>query len=184
MTLIFWAIGMFVLGASYGSVFCDLDSFFEGNELLEQMLVTEGNYSFTEQFLPMLMVIMSILAAIPTLMSLLKVYGEEKKGRIELIIGGAVSRIKLLGSYLFNSILTGFMMISFSAIGLWTAAYSVMDNPLSFGTIYSSAIIYYPAVLVMIGFTMLLIGYIPKASSYIWIYIFRSEERRVGKECR
>lgn len=172
VTLIFWAIGMFVLGASYGSVFGDLDSFFEGNELLEQMLVTEGNYSFTEQFLPMLMVIMSILAAIPTLMSLLKVYGEEKKGRIELIIGGAVSRIKLLGSYLFNSILTGFMMISFSAIGLWTAAYSVMDNPLSFGTIYSSAIIYYPAVLVMIGFTMLLIGYIPKASSYIWIYIF------------
>src|SRR5690625_524781 len=86
VTLIFWAIGMFVLGASYGSVFGDLDSFFEGNELLEQMLVTEGNYSFTEQFLPMLMVIMSILAAIPTLMSLLKVYGEEKKGRIELII--------------------------------------------------------------------------------------------------
>src|SRR5699024_11634723 len=30
----------------------------------------------------------------------------------------------------------------------------------------------YPAVLVMIGFTMLLIGYIPKPSSYIWIYIF------------
>src|SRR5699024_12017606 len=157
VTLIFWAIGMFVLGASYGSVFGDLDSFFEGNELLFRSLVTEGNYSFTEQFLPMLMVIMSILASIPTIMSLLKVYGEKKKGRIELIIGGAVSRIKLLGSYLFNSILTGFMMISFSAIGLWIAAYFVMDNSFSFCTLFFFDIIYYLFFFVIFYFFILFI---------------------------
>lgn len=170
-TLIAWGVGMFILGASYGSVFGDLDSFFEGNELLEQMLASEEGFSYTEQFLPMLMIIMSILATIPTLMSLMKIHGEEKKGRIDSLLGSAVSRTKLSGSYLLITILTGFIMVSFSAIGLWTAAVSVMDEPLSVGTIYSSAIVYYPAVLVMIGLAMFLIGYIPKLSSFIWIYV-------------
>lgn len=172
VTLISWAVGMFVLGVSYGSVFGDLDSFFEGNEILEQMIIPEEGFTFTEQFLPMLMIVMSILATIPTLISLLKIHGEEKKGRIDPILGGTVSRTKLLGSYLLISVLTGFFMVSLAAIGLWVSAVSVMEDPLSFGTIYNSAIIYYPAVLVMIGLTMLLIGYVPKISSLIWIYVF------------
>lgn len=169
--LISWAVGMFVLGASYGSVFGDLDSFFEGNELLEQMLVSEQGFSLTEQFLPMLMVVMSILAIIPTLMSLVKILGEEKKGRIDPILARAVSRIKLIGTYLFISILTGIVMISLAALGLWVSAVSVMESPLSFGTIYNSAIAYYPAVLVMIGISTFLIGFVPRMSSFIWLYV-------------
>src|SRR5690606_24441262 len=33
-----WAVGLYVLGASYGSIFGDLESFFEGNEMYQQML--------------------------------------------------------------------------------------------------------------------------------------------------
>lgn len=76
-----------------------------------------------------------------------------------------------MASYLVISVVTGFMMLSLSAIGLWSAATAVMDEPFSFGTIYRAALVYYPAVLVMIGCTVFLIGFVQKLSSLIWLYV-------------
>ncbi|SET02714.1 ABC-2 type transport system permease protein [Oceanobacillus limi] len=169
-----WAIGMFVIGASYGSVLGDLDSFFEGNEMMMQMLASEEGYSFTEQFLPMLMIVMAILAAIPPVMAMNKLYGEEKKNRIEHLLGRAVSRTKLMGSLLIIAVVNGFVMISLAAIGLWVAGVSVMEEPFEFGTVYGMAVAYYPAILVMISVAVLLIGVLPKLTSFTWLYLFYS----------
>lgn len=46
--LISWAVGIFVLGLSYGSVMGDLDSFFSGSELLQEMLDPTDGFSMTE----------------------------------------------------------------------------------------------------------------------------------------
>src|SRR5699024_4353192 len=69
--MIAWAIGLFILGISYGSVFGDLESFFEGNDVLEQLLAEKEGYSLTEQFIPMLMIVLSLLATVPPLMAML-----------------------------------------------------------------------------------------------------------------
>ncbi|PAV28253.1 ABC transporter permease [Virgibacillus profundi] len=172
--IIAWAIGLFVMGISYGSVMGDLESFFEGNEMLEQMLVAEEGYSLTEQFIPMLLMVMGILATVPPVMAMNKLIGEEKKNRVEHLLGRAVSRTKLAGSYLLISILNGFIMISLAAIGLWSAALAVMEDGFEFGTIYGAALVYYPAMLVMIGFAVLLIGFLPKLTSLIWLYVVYS----------
>ncbi|WP_062104349.1 ABC transporter permease [Bacillus niameyensis] len=169
-----WAIGMLVMGLSYGSVFGDLESFFEGNEMLEQMLAVKEGYTLTEQFIPMLMMVIAILSAIPPLMSILKLTVEERKNRIEHMLSRVVSRYKLMGSYLVLSVLNGFIMISLAAIGLWTAGTAVMENGFSFGTIYGAALVYYPATLVMIGIAVLFIGFYPKLTNLIWIYVFYS----------
>jgi ABC-2 type transport system permease protein len=169
-----WAIGMFVMGASYGSVLGDLDSFFEGNDLMQQMLASEEGFSVTEQFLPMLMIVMGILATVPSIMAMNKLYGEEKKNRVEHILGRAVSRTKLMASFLIISVVNAFVMISLAGIGLWVAGASVMDEPFEFGTIYGMALAYYPAMLVMISMAVLLIGYLPRRTSLIWLYVFYS----------
>lgn len=56
--LIAWAIGMFVMGASYGSVLGDLEAFFAGSEEMQNTLVAAEGYTLTEQFIPMLMMVM------------------------------------------------------------------------------------------------------------------------------
>ena len=166
-----WAIGMLILGASYGSVMGDLESFFEGNELLEQMLIEEEGYSLTEQFIPMLLLVMGILATVPPVMAMNKLIGEEKKNRVEHLLARAVSRSKLLGSYLILAIVNGFVMISLTAIGLWSAADAVMEDGFAFGTIYGSALVYFPAMLVMIGAAAFLIGFSPKLTGFVWLYL-------------
>lgn len=169
-----WAIGMLVLGLSYGSVLGDLEAFFTGNEMLEQLLSVKEGYSLTEQFIPKLMVVMALLATVSPLISMNKLYREEKKQRADHILGRAVSRTRLMGSYLFLSAVNAFVMISFAALGLWAAGTAVMDDGISLTSIYGAAIAYYPAMLVMISIAVLLIGLVPKISSFIWLYVLYS----------
>lgn len=170
-TLIGWGITMFVLGISYGSVFGDLEKFFKGNELLKQMFANRPDLSFAEQFLPMLMVILSIAATIPTLIAMLKIRSEEKKERLEHIVSKSVSHNKVLSGYLIISIITAFIMMFLSILGLWIAASATMSNPITLIILLKAGLSYFPSMLVMIGITTLLIAYLPKFSGYIWGYL-------------
>ncbi|QCR33714.1 ABC transporter permease [Lysinibacillus sp. SGAir0095] len=170
--IISWAVGMFLIGVSYGSVLGDLDSFFEGNDLMKQMLSSSKSHTFTEQFMSMIMMISAIIASIPAVMSMNKLYGEEKKGRIEHLLVRAISRTKLLGSYLVISIINGFVMLSVASIGMWFASLAVLDVSLSFRKVYGMGLVYYPALLVMISVAVLFIGYLPRFTSFIWLYVF------------
>ncbi|WP_078544873.1 ABC transporter permease [Litchfieldia alkalitelluris] len=172
--IIAWAIGMFVLGASYGSVLGDLESFISDNEMMKQMLQPEAGFTITEQFIPMLMVVMSILATIPPVMAINKLRAEEKKERVVHLLARAVSRTKLLGSYLLIAVLNGFVMISLAAIGLWSAGNASIEEGISFTMIFKAALSYYPAMLVMISLSVFLIGFFPRITSFVWLYIVYS----------
>lgn len=172
--MFFWALGIFVLGASYGSVLGDMEAFFEGNEMMQQMLQPAAGVSLTEQFIPKLIIIISIMSAVPTVMTMTKLRGEEKKDRIEHLAGRAVSRPRLLGGYLLLSLLAGFVMLSLSALGLWGAGAAGMEEEFKLGTIYGAVLAYYPALFAMIGLTVFLIGFFPKFTPLIWMYIIYS----------
>ncbi|MDM5225184.1 ABC-2 transporter permease [Cytobacillus sp. NJ13] len=172
--IISWAIGMFVLGASYGSVLGDLESFFSDNEAMKQLLKPTEGVTLVEQFIPMLMIVISLMATIPPVMAMNKLRGEEKKERIVHLLSRAVSRTKLLGSYFVISVINGFLMISLAALGLWSAGTAAVEGGLSFGMIFGAALSYYPAMLVMIGLSVFLIGFLPKFTSFIWLYVLYS----------
>lgn len=169
--IISWAIGMFILGASYGSVLGDLESFFASNEMMSEMLAPVDGFTLTEQFMTMLMAIISMLCTIPPIMFLLKLKGEEKRGHIEHIIARAVSRTKLLGSYLILSLVFSFVMLFLAIVGLWVAADSVMDDPISLLTFLKAGLIYLPALWIMTGIGVLTIGVIPKLTGITWLLL-------------
>ena len=172
--LIAWAIGMYILGVSYGSILGDLESFFEDIDSMKDLLTPVEGFSLTEQFITMIMSIMAMISTIPTLMAMLKLIGEERKSRTEHLLSRAISRTRLIGSSLIVSIVTGFVMLSLTTIGLWSASAVVMEDGISFGTLYSSAMVYLPAMWCMSGIAVLLIGIAPKATSLTWIYLLYS----------
>lgn len=166
-----WMIGMILLGASYGSVLGDLESFFGENEMMQELLTSAEGFSLTEQFIPMLMTIMAMLSNVPALIAILKLKSEEKKNRTEHLLSRAVSRTQLIGGYFFIAIIIGFIMISLAAIGLWSAGTTVMDDPISFSTIFQAAIVYVPAIWIMIALALFLIGLRPSLTGLIWLYL-------------
>ncbi|MDW0108757.1 ABC transporter permease [Sporosarcina aquimarina] len=168
---IIWAIGLVVLGISYGSVMGDLESFFDGNELLANMLAGDSNLSVAEQFLPMLMLVMAFIATIPSVLAVQKIVSEERNGRIDHVLGRRISRTKLVLSYIGFSVMVGIVMNSLAATGLWLASQSVMTEPFTFATVIGASAIYIPAIVIMIALAVVVIGIVPKAGSLIWLYI-------------
>ncbi len=169
-----WEIGMYILGASYGSIFGDLESFFEGNDIYQQMLQQAEGASIAEQFIPTLMIVISLLATVPPVIAMNKLHGEEKNGRLEHLLARAVSRTRLITSYLILAIVNGFVMISLSALGLWSAANSVMEEGLEFRMVFSAALAFFPAMLVMIGIAAFLNGFLPRLTHLVWMYFLYS----------
>lgn len=169
--IIAWAIGMFILGASYGSVLGDLESFFGTNEMMRELLTPIEGFSLTEQYLTMLMSVISIICTIPALMIVLKLKEEEKKNRTEHLLARAVSRTTLMGSFSLISFVVGFIMLLLAVIGLWSAGTVVMENPITFGTLFKAAMVYLPAMWVMIGVAVLLIGFAPRVTSLTWLFL-------------
>jgi len=172
--IIAWAIGMFILGASYGSVLGDIESFFKDIDIMNEILTSAEGFSLTEQFISMLMSILAMISTIPALMGILKLKGEEGKNRTEHLLSRAVSRTRLLTSYLIVALGIGYLSLSMASIGLWSAGAAVMDDGIAFSTIYSAAMVYLPAMWVMIGLAVLFIGLAPGFSGLVWIYLLYS----------
>ncbi|PTF58181.1 ABC transporter permease, partial [Staphylococcus cohnii] len=130
-----------LLGLSYGSIFGTLDTFFEDNPLLKQMLVSKGD-NYAEQFLPTLMVVMAMVATIPTLISLFKFKKDNHHGYTLMLLANPMTRLTYFGTYIILSIINAFTMIFLASLGLYIGQYFVMDEPLSFISVISSGIIY------------------------------------------
>lgn len=173
-SIITWAVGMLVLGLAYGSVLGDLESFFDGNELLQNMLSDNSSQPIAEQFLPLLMLVMTLIATTPAILAMHRLLGEEKKGRIDSILGRPVSRLQMMSTYMAVAVLNGFLMNTLAAAGLWLAGNSVMDTPIPLSTVMGASAVQLPAMLVMIMFSALLIGAVPKAAPLVWLYVVYS----------
>lgn len=169
--IIAWAVGMLLLGLSYGSVLGDLETFLESSEMIKEMLQSVEGFTLTEQYITMLMSVIAMICTVPALMLMLKLKGEEKKIHIEHIISRAISRTNVMGSYLFLSVFFGFVMLFVAVIGLWSAASGVMDDPISFVMTFQAAMVYLPAMWIMIGVAVLLIGLFPALTSFTWLYL-------------
>ena len=170
--MIGWAIGLFALGASYGSILGELETFFGSNDMLGRMLDAAGGGSITEQFIALLMTIIALVATIPPVLTVNRLRGEEKRGRVEPLLGRAVSRARLLGGYVIIAALNGFVMIAASVTGLWAAGNASVENGLNFGKLLGDAMAYYPAVLVMVGLAAFLVGFFPRLTALNWLYLF------------
>ncbi|MFC4736541.1 ABC transporter permease [Bacillus daqingensis] len=173
-SILVWTASLFLLGVTYGSVLGDIDLFFSDIDFMEEFLPAVEGLSLTDQFLSVLFVIMAIMASVPAVMQLTKLRSEEKKQRIEPIVSLAVSRDKLLSSYVVPALLTSVVMLSATSAGLGAAAITVIEDGRPFLDYYGAGMMYLPAVLVMTGVAALLIGWLPAWTSIVWGYLAAS----------
>lgn len=169
-SMLTWSIGLLIIGATYGSILGDLDTFFEGNELIQQMLLS-GGATIIEQFLPMLITIMAITATVPALLSIHRLYTEEKSGRLEHLITRAYSRTTVMIRFSLIAVINGVMSLLFSGLGLWLASSLVLDEPLSIVMLLQAFMSYVPAILLTLSLSLLFIGIIPQLKLITWLLL-------------
>lgn len=185
-TLIIWLIVMFTLGAAYGSVIGDIDQFVGESpqylevigipaEIVAQMTDADKAETIVKYFGVFVTAMMALISMIPLLMAAMKPRSEERDGRAEYVLAGAVSRVKHLSGYAVLAYAASALFPLATAVGLYasTAAVSGESNPYTLGGLLQSNLAYLPALWVTIGLAVFLIGILPKLSGAIWgIYGF------------
>lgn len=168
--LIVWTASMALLGISYGSVIGDVDSMLEGNDIVAQIIAGQDGISMSEQFMAMILGVLGIISSIPAVQFLYRIRGEEKKGRLDKLIAGTHSRYVILGTFFVLSLLIALFMQIVTSLSFGGAAVA-MDFDVDFGEVFLAGMGYVPAIFVMIGLGMLLLGWLPKLTSVVWLYL-------------
>ncbi|GAA0450951.1 ABC transporter permease [Alkalibacillus silvisoli] len=171
-SLIAWGIGLFVFGATYGSVLAETETYVAEMEVMQQMLGTEVSegLALIEQFIAMLAVIISIFATIPMILAVYRLAKEEKVNRTEQVLATAISKTKLLSTYLIVALIMSAIVMVAASVGMGVTGVAMLEGDLAFSTIFNSIMVYLPATWLMIGLATLLVG-IGKWRGLAWLYL-------------
>lgn len=169
-SIISWFIALFVLGLSYGFLLGDIEYFFESSEMIKAMFDYGTENSAVDQFITVLMPIVSLISTIPVILSILKVKTEEKTERMEIILSKGTKRTYLLKSSLIVVLIQSVFNQLLFALGFWLASLNVLENSLLLIDTIIYSIVYLPAIWLMVGIAVFLIGCLPKLTILLWIY--------------
>lgn len=170
-SIIVWMITIFILAAMYGSIFGELESFMTSNEMMKAIFSQDPNHPLTEQFIALLMTIMSLISAIPVIQCANRVSSEEKRGHAEHILSRSVSRYSQLAAYLIPALILSIILQILSALGFWSVGSMVLETTPSLKTFLISAMSYIPAIWIFTSLSMVLIAYIPNLVSLSYVYL-------------
>lgn len=168
--LIVWTVSMAMLGISYGSVIGDVDGILEGNEIVSQIIANQEGISIVEQFMAMILGVLGIFSSIPAVQFLLRIRGEEKKNRLDKLIVGTRSRYLILGTFFVISVVIA-LFLQFITSLVFGGAALAMDFDVDMMEVILAGLAYVPAVYVMVGLATLLVGWLPRFTSLIWLYL-------------
>ncbi|GAB2535579.1 ABC transporter permease [Gracilibacillus alcaliphilus] len=164
-----WLAGILIMGIASAAILPELEKFFQDNEALQAFLTANG--SLMEQFILLMMSIMIIFISAPVIMSVLRLHGEEKAQRTEVIYSKALSRAKLYRTYTWLAVLIACIFPLLLACSIWGVGFFAADEMMAWEEVFGAAIVYIPALLVLAGIALFLLGWLPKLISLVWLFV-------------
>ncbi|MDR2558132.1 MAG: hypothetical protein LBC86_01100 [Oscillospiraceae bacterium] len=191
-SIIVWTITLFMLGASYGSIIGEIDRFVGDSpeyltlvgltpELLDTLSDSDKADMIVDGFGGFVTIMMTLIALVPLLMFALKPKNEEIDGRAEGILSRSVSRQKYLAGYVIIAFAMSIIVQLCTVVGLYGAAESTVRegeigevaailNPFVFEKLLAANFAYLPAMWLIIGLAVFIVGLLPKAGGVVWGY--------------
>ncbi len=122
---IIWLIGLFVLGAAYGSIFGTVGDLVKSNPMMAKLLGNSGvnaaNRAVVLGLANTLVVIFAVVAAVPAISILLRLNADERKGYLELLHAAPVSRLRLFLSHTIQAVSVGTLALALGVLGMAVA---------------------------------------------------------------
>jgi ABC-2 type transport system permease protein len=165
--LIGWAVGLFLGGAAYGSLGKDIEDFIGDNEGLNDLIAQAGG-SVTDSFFATTISILALVGSGFAIQSTMRLRSEEVAGRAEVVLATALSRTGWAASNLVLAVAGSAVMLAAAGSGIGLA-YGVSIGDLGeVPRLTAAALVYLPAMCVLVGATMLLYGAVPRAVLVAW----------------
>lgn len=170
--LIIWSFAMLLFGMAYGSFIGEAEEMaLTLGDTLDEMLPALDGGELADSFAAMFMSIAAMVAAIPALQSILRLRGEEKAGRIEPLLSAALSRTRLLGSYVIVALLSSIFLLFMAGIGMGLTGSQSMNDSGYLASLTGAGLAFGPALWVTIGLGTALFGIFPKGTALSWLVV-------------
>ncbi|MEO3859883.1 hypothetical protein [Acrocarpospora sp. B8E8] len=169
--LIGFAVGMLVLGMSYGPFLGDVEEMLKDVEMFKEAMAQMGGATFVDGFIIMIMTVLAIVAAIYVVITTLRPRSEENSGRAEPVVATGLSRTGWLASHLTVALVGGPVMILLAGLTLAATGAPTVDESGLFGEIMAASAAYIPALWVTAGLAVALVGWLPRASALAWLVV-------------
>lgn len=170
---IVWLVALFGLGASYGSIFANVGDLLKSNPMMAKLLggaaTAAANRNIVLSFAATLAVIFAVVAAIPALMTVLRLNGDERKGYLEQLHARGISRLHLYSAHVGFAILIGTAALALGILGMALGGNATMTHAIALSRFMRAFYGYWPALMVVIGAAAFLAGALPRLQALIWI---------------
>ncbi|GAA6526867.1 polyketide antibiotic transporter [Intrasporangium sp. DVR] len=169
-TVMWWSIGMFVFGASYGSAI-DVIEDYADNDVVADLVESMGGTTLTDSYLAMIMGILAIVVSVFAVTAALRPRREETSGRAEGVLATGVSRTEWYASHLVIALVGSVVVLFVTALGLGLAALGTSSGGSILGDVIPAMLSYTPAVWVTVGVALLAAGWAPRATLVAWLLV-------------
>lgn len=175
VSIVSWLVGMLIIGLTYGSVFKDLNDLIHHNEVLK-IAVEQGSIQDpTLFFIHMIMLITTVISAIPALILFNKLGKFEKDKLLEVVNTGTLNkkfnRAKVILTHVIIAVLFGVVIQLVSAIGMHLASMNVETLKLELIDYLKASLNFSVVILFVVALGMLLYGIGRNLFKAIWLYL-------------
>lgn len=170
--IISWLIAFIIMGAAYGSLYGDMQTFLSSNDMMKQMFTLTG-FSIEESFTGTIMMVMIGLVSVLPIAIVNKLHAEEVRLHFSQLYATKVTRAQFYWTSVILAIIIGIVGILLASGGLGGAAISTMgDNPpMNMEDFFAAGYNFLPSVLFFIGLSSLALGWIPRLGKAIYAYL-------------
>lgn len=170
--IISWSVAFVIMGAAYGSIYGDMQTFIEGNEMVSKMFMLAG-VSLEESFTGTIMMVMIGLVSILPIAIVNKLFSEESRLHLSQLYSTKVTRTQLYFTSVIIAVVAGVVGILLASVGLGGTAISAMGDSsvMNIGDFIAAGYNFLPSVLFFVGLAALALGFAPKLGKLVYVYL-------------
>lgn len=171
--LFFWLLSFSVMGIILGQNAQTVTNVFNDSPQLMNILSQIGGTTDPlDNYITMILLLLGQVFAIYGMATVLKLRSEEIKKHSEFILTNTVSRSRWISSNLFFALI-GPSLVLLVFILTYALSYSFISGNMmqDLVQLICAALVYLPAIWVMVGISLLLFGLVPRLTSLSWVIL-------------
>lgn len=169
-TVIGWTLGMFLMGAAYGSIGNDVGDLI-GDSQFSQDVFAQGGGDLVASFYSTTALMLALIGTSFAISSALRMRAEETAGRAESLLATALPRWVWAASHAAVTVVGSVLVLIAAGFGTGLSYGLLAGDVSQMWRLTVAALVYAPAVLIVAGLAYVLVGFVPRVAVAGWIVL-------------
>lgn len=167
-SLLGWGAGVMVIGIAYGWIGPTIDTFIGQNKAIADMFSAGGGGSLTDSYFAASFRLMALIATGFAIQSVMRVRSEETSMRADQVLATPVSRWRFAASHLAVACAGSVAMLAVAGLATGLTYGLAGGGMQSVPRLFAAALVYTPAMWIMVGLAIALDGLAPRLVGVSW----------------